>query len=726
MESEGCCESMSGLDTSVIISKALPISPPPTRSPLSISLALGTNTTTTPSPMDWDKSTQDKPSHDKSVPKPTSSIPLKETPPTTSASAGPTDNDEAATGLDYITTQTLIYTCKDCKYKALKPLRRCLKNKHRLTKETGVKRVFSCSSCHASASTLKPVPPSCKTCGNSSWKRKISTDQRDTVERQEADMEHKSQVTVPGIRKLASGSCLPSNRTSRPTLAPPSTSIPSDQGDTVKREQDDMMEQFSIPGTSKGSGSCLPSAKRSRPPLDSPSTNTPPPTINKLKRRKINSASPPKNPLGYSMFDKDGNAAKFGSSMFVNLFASAGKISEDTKRRYELEFAKLESFVVKEYGQQKWNDILDSKLPSTEVSTCVASYIMGRINKCVWRDTQTARHLDTTSLDLVWAKLVSQFKSKTSYDLYSKDFLLCREAKSKYQRDAKLVPGLGELANQSVPLSRAQISYLLHSDHLCLDTPRGLVTLFYVLVTLYFLPRVGKETKGMTRGCFSKIYNPNGSVKAVVYTPKGTLKRDMGDKVGANQAMVLKRPIALPMPSEPKLSFDVVLDVLFSHLDLLPHAGDRSTQPIFHQLVSPIPRPGSCFFLNKPMGNDTYNTLLRQAIYATGMSVNKHQLANHSLRPTAFQIHKSLGLSTGLIMSMAGHASARTQTVYIRKSVDLLSGASSNMQVKYMDTATLLIFNQLYLSGGSYRSSSPAARHLPCRADPRAQQHQGG
>ena len=56
------------------------------------------------------------------------------------------------------------------------------------------------------------------------------------------------------------------------------------------------------------------------------------------------------------------------------------------------------------------------------------------------------------------------------------------------------------------------------------------------------------------------------------------------------------------------------------------------------------------------------------------------QLTNQSLRPTAFGIHKSLGLSTGLFCSVAGHASRRTHLVYTRKNVELLSEIAGNFQ----------------------------------------------
>ena len=81
------------------------------------------------------------------------------------------------------------------------------------------------------------------------------------------------------------------------------------------------------------------------------------------------------------------------------------------------------------------------------------------------------------------------------------------------------------------------------------------------------------------------------------------------------------------------------------------------------------------------MGVIIFDSLHKQAIFSSGIRVDAKQLPNHALRPTAFCIHKSLGLSTEPFMSLAAHASARTHTTYDRKSIDLLTKVASNMQV---------------------------------------------
>ena len=64
----------------------------------------------------------------------------------------------------------------------------------------------------------------------------------------------------------------------------------------------------------------------------------------------------------------------------------------------------------------------------------------------------------------------------------------------------------------------------------------------------------------MTRGEFRAIMGPEEEYQAMVYTPKGHLKRDDGRRRGSNAALAMKRPAALPCPSEPKLDFKVCLN----------------------------------------------------------------------------------------------------------------------------------------------------------------------
>lgn len=420
------------------------------------------------------------------------------------------------------------------------------------------------------------------------------------------------------------------------------------------------------------------------PPHPTPSSSRlppqPKPGPSRLSSSKRCYGEPPSNPLGFTVTDEEGNLAQFGTDAFVHHIAKKPKVKAETAAVYENEFKLLKQFIARNYSVAHTEMLLKNELPSQTVCTMVSSYLMSRVNRTIWKETGTPKHLDTTTYEKLFAGLVHEFRRHTNYNLYSKEFAECRAAKNLYLREAKSVPGLGELSGQTIALSRAQISYLLHSDHLNLDTPRGLISLFWVLTTLLFLPRVKSEVRKLTRNSFSIIKNPDGSPMAVVYTPKGTLKRDNGERRGSNAAATFKRPIALVCPAEPKLSFDIVLKVLFSHLDLLPWTGDRGEQPLFYGLVNPPPPPGSCFFLNKPMGIQTYDRLLRTVIFSAGLKVDSKQLPNQSIRPTAFVLHKSLGLSSELFKAFAGHVSSRTHVTYCRKSIDLLGQAASSMQ----------------------------------------------
>ena len=400
----------------------------------------------------------------------------------------------------------------------------------------------------------------------------------------------------------------------------------------------------------------------------------------KTSRNKFTDEQIPENPLEYQIVDKDGMPVKFGTNKFVQFMGNSGRLAPQTQLAYNREFNKFLKFTKTREGNALVEDMLESKVQAEVVSTWVGTYLSSRINLKDWREKGERNYLDTTTLELIFAKIVCVFKQRTNYDLYSPSFKSCREIKTKLLKDAKDIHGKGELNNQCQPLTRAQLCYLLHSDQLTLSTPRGLIWLFYVLFTTIFLPRVREEVIHVTRGDFQKIFNPDGSLRAVVYCPKGKLKRDRGDKRGDHAARVFKRPVALPIPLEPKLSFDVVLDTIFAHLDKLPWSGDRSTQPIFYQITQAALKPGDCFFNNKPMGLFTFDSLLRSALWAVGMKVGPLQFQNQALRPTAFGIHKALGLSTGLFQASAGHASERTHIIYCRKNIELLAQAAGNFQ----------------------------------------------
>ena len=66
------------------------------------------------------------------------------------------------------------------------------------------------------------------------------------------------------------------------------------------------------------------------------------------------------------------------------------------------------------------------------------------------------------------------------------------------------------------------------------------------------------------------------------------------------------------------------------------------------------------------------------------LDVHPKQLAIQTLRLTGFIIHESLGLSTWIVMRMAGHSSTMTHMTYILKLMHLLSSASTSILVWFL------------------------------------------
>jgi hypothetical protein len=69
----------------------------------------------------------------------------------------------------------------------------------------------------------------------------------------------------------------------------------------------------------------------------------------------------------------------------------------------------------------------------------------------------------------------------------------------------KAEQGLGEMAKPS-PLSRIQLSCILHHDYLSHYTPKGLCSLFYIMLVVTYLQKI-------TNGDFKRIYNPDGTIR---------------------------------------------------------------------------------------------------------------------------------------------------------------------------------------------------------------------
>ena len=152
----------------------------------------------------------------------------------------------------------------------------------------------------------------------------------------------------------------------------------------------------------------------------------------------------------------------------------------------------------------------------------------------------------------------------------------------------------------------------------------------------------------------------SGQVVGVLYVPMGTTKRDRGNVKAHDCAGYFKRPFAM-VTQEDKLNWNVVFGVFERELDKLPHEGSRDTQNLFHQVRSGIQKPGDPMFLPGNLGIDSYDRLLKTAIWATGLEVHKLQLPNQALRPTIFCLHRRLGVRPKDTAANAGHSSKSTQ-----------------------------------------------------------------
>jgi len=354
----------------------------------------------------------------------------------------------------------------------------------------------------------------------------------------------------------------------------------------------------------------LPMASKNSTPVAVSSSSRPLPS--KAKKSKQHAPILPDNPLGLSARDSEGKLFGPKDIGFRQAFARKGERTDATNKLYLREFARFEEFVIASGGEELLMALKASQLPNTEVSTLAGDYMSNRNNIVEFRNTGVKTFLDTTTATLCWQKLAAVLKDTTKYNLSDKDFELARKMKNSYLREAKLVPGLGELSHQVKPLSKAQISFLLHSDCISICMPKGLQCRFYILFTLFFLPRVRAEASQVQRGEFKLLLNPDGSDRAVVYAPNGSLKRDLGVRAGEKASMSFKRPTALPC-EEPSLNFCLILREMFKHLDQIPHEGSRDTQYMFHRCVQSTPEPGKPFFLPARLGMDNFDRLLRVA-----------------------------------------------------------------------------------------------------------------
>ena len=96
---------------------------------------------------------------------------------------------------------------------------------------------------------------------------------------------------------------------------------------------------------------------------------------------------------------------------------------------------------------------------------------------------------------------------------------------------------------------------------------------------------------------------------------------------------------------------------------------------------SGVPAPGNSFFLPGDLGVNKYDDILKSMIFATGLKVEKLQLANQAIRPTVFCLHRQLGILPEDTAAVAGHKSVRTQITYKRGDSNWSGKLTAKVQV---------------------------------------------
>ena len=142
----------------------------------------------------------------------------------------------------------------------------------------------------------------------------------------------------------------------------------------------------------------------------------------------------------------------------------------------------------------------------------------------------------------------------------------------------------------------AEMNLLLQSDHLDLYEPRGLVTLAMVLIATTMNVRIGREMRKIKFCDFAYIYNPNGTLAYIRYSPD-TTKKDQEDRITTWASNAFKRPLALCVGDE-NTNYDLanVLSHLRHHIELLGIPADIESLTLFWEMKNLLPKLGESFF----------------------------------------------------------------------------------------------------------------------------------
>ena len=271
------------------------------------------------------------------------------------------------------------------------------------------------------------------------------------------------------------------------------------------------------------------------------------PTEPRKKKKNVlnnNTTMPPRNPHNLEFRDEHGNTIAPGTVEYTTRFAEHEQIIKGTLNKYKRDYKLFQDYVCHYF--ENGEDIVGSMKPNdidkASLTFLISSYLTDRSNITHYRKTNEVRLLEPSTLERIWYGLSHMIKKEIGYDITKDEaFGTAKQAKLSAMRLSKKVPGLGENASASIPWTLSMVIYVLSNDMLNFYTPEGLIGLFYFLLMIYFLPRVKTEIMGLTRGDFVRVKNWKGETIGVVYVPKGTTKKDRGNKTVRDAAGYYKR-----------------------------------------------------------------------------------------------------------------------------------------------------------------------------------------
>ena len=209
----------------------------------------------------------------------------------------------------------------------------------------------------------------------------------------------------------------------------------------------------------------------------------------------------------------------------------------------------------------------------------------------------------------------------------------------------------------------------------------------------------------------TEVTGPNRTILVII---KGMLIRT---EVYFKLELIFYRPFAMKIDNQ-QLDFESCFAALEAELDRIPFEGDRSNQPLFYRPVV-NPEPGAKLFHDSLMGQNTFDSLLRRAAWASGLFLRPLQCHNQSLRVTVFNLHRSLGIAPEGTTDIVGHSSLKTQNIYKRNR--MAHTGSINAAVQSSFTGSNIIYaedSSVKLLNGQCVHVNVPMQSLPLRAMP--------